>query len=568
MNTHQRLIAAAILIGIAALLPTAAWYVTGFREASRRADAAAEAAHDRLAAEVEREAARLGRRLEDLRARESERPFFHYQTLYRDPRGAAEGLSVTPSPLAAGPTDPLVRGHFQVDESGEVTLPTVSERFPELITTPDYAALCGFLTDLQSAVVMSENPGLSSTAADDERVLTLTGSEWEQIVLADSVYASITGRVDERDATVTGDLEIGRVVVRVRPLRWHTMVFASGPSLAALREVRTPAGVVLQGFGVAPDTVSEWLSGSNLSLEFMPVARTPGTAVMGLVGDTGWALSAADVREIQLAVAEGREIVHQFRRNFAMVGVAVVLAAAAVVWLLMQTDRLARQRARFAAAAAHELKTPLTSLLLHSEMLADGLGDPQHRARYAATVSEEAGRLGRVVSNMLDLARLERGALVTTPTAGDLGDAVRRNLERNRRRLEASGLRVSLDVADGTPPATFDQDAVAQIVDNLLDNAEKHTRSTPSRELGIRVSGTEDAVRVSFSDTGPGVSRSARRALFRPFDRPASAQRTAGLGLGLALARSLARAQGGDLRLESGDRPGATFVLTLPKAEN
>jgi signal transduction histidine kinase len=567
MNPHQRLIAAAILIGIAALLPTTAWYITGSREAARRADAATAAAQDRLAAEVEREAGRLGSRLEDLRTRESARPFFHYQTLYRDPRGAAEGLSVTPSPLTAGPTDPLVRGHFQIDESGEVTLPNVSERFPELTTSPDYAALCDFLTELQSGVVMTEDTVPLPATADDERVLTLTGSEWEQIALADSVYASITGRVDERETRAFGDGEIGRVVVRVRPLRWHTTIFASGPSLTALREVRTPSGVVLQGFGIASDAIADWLSGSTLSMQFLPAARTPGDAVMELVGDTGWALSASAPADLARAAAEGREIVLEFRRTFAMVAAAVVLAAAALVWLLMQTDRLARQRAHFAAAAAHELKTPLSSLLLHAEMLSEELGDPQHRSRYAATVGDEASRLSRVVSNMLDLARLERGALATTPTAGDLGEAVHRSVERSRRRLEAAGLTVRLQVPVESPRAVFDDDAVAQIVDNLLDNAEKHTRSAPSRELQVTVEDSDDTARVVFADTGPGVSRQARRTIFRPFDRPASAHRTAGLGLGLALARSLARSQGGELRLESGDGPGATFVLTLPWAK-
>jgi len=103
---------AATLIGVAVLLPTAAWYVTGSREAARRSRAIEAGAELVIRDDVESKATRLGARLDDLRRQEAIRPFFHYQTLYHDPRGAAEGLAVTPSPLASGSTDPLVWAHF------------------------------------------------------------------------------------------------------------------------------------------------------------------------------------------------------------------------------------------------------------------------------------------------------------------------------------------------------------------------------------------------------------------------------------------------------------------------
>ncbi len=138
MTLHRRVTVAAVLICVAVLLPTTAWYVTGSREAARRAAALETEAEFELRDEVQREASRLGTRLEELRRQESDRPFFHYQTLYHDPRGAAQGLSVTPSPLASGATDPLVWAHFQIDETGLVTLPTVSERSPELGSNADF----------------------------------------------------------------------------------------------------------------------------------------------------------------------------------------------------------------------------------------------------------------------------------------------------------------------------------------------------------------------------------------------------------------------------------------------
>jgi len=143
---------------------------------------------------------------------------------------------------------------------------------------------------------------------------------------------------------------------------------------------------------------------------------------------------------------------------------------------------------------------------------------------------------------------------------------VSRCVERARRRLEDAGINLEVSISSALPTALFDDDAVCQILDNLLDNAEKHTRETAERrvEIVVRVGG--DALRVEVSDNGPGIPRHQRRRLFRPFDRPADADGVPGLGLGLALARSLARAQGGELKLAGGDGPGATFVLTLPQA--
>ena len=562
MTLHRRVTVASILVSIAVLLPTAAWYVTGSREADRRASALATQAEHQLRDEVEREASRLGTRLEDLRLQESDRPFFHYQTLYHDPRGAAQGLSVTPSPLASGATDPLVWAHFQIDETGLVTLPTVSERFPELGSNADFGLFCSRLAELQNAVVMEGNALTDRTG--EERILTLTDFEWRQIQSAETVYATIRGLHEGEDAGPLETREAGKVVIRVGPLTWHTMVLGSGPTLAALREVHTPAGIVLQGFAVASQAVANWIGANPLELRFSPGPPSSPLAATSLVADTGWILDAEISGAIAPAVAEGRTIRQQFRRTFSITAAAVFLAAAAVVWILLQTDRLARQRAQFAAAAAHELKTPLAGLMLHSEMLAENLGDAASRERYAATVSSEAGRLGRVVSNMLDLSRLERGADLAHPRPGDLADFVRRFLDRTRPRLKERGIALEESIQSGLPPVVFDDDALSQILDNLLDNAEKHTRSTPDREVRVSAELHANEVQISIADNGPGIPRQQRRGLFKPFDRPDGSDGTPGLGLGLALARSLARAQGGELELAPSDGPGATFNLTLP----
>jgi signal transduction histidine kinase len=352
-------------------------------------------------------------------------------------------------------------------------------------------------------------------------------------------------------------------MIRVGEMRWHTIVLGGGPLLAALREVTTPAGVRVQGLAVTPYTLAEWL---EPGIEVGPVARDAELSVAAQLADTGWYVNADAAPAVAAAAAAGRRVVAEFRRTFFLISTAALLAAVAVVGLVAQTDRLAHQRARFAAAAAHELKTPLASLRLHAEMLAEGLGRLDRTAAYAGRIVPEVRRLGRVVTNMLDLSRLERGAPLASPAPGDPGSAVASCVERLRGALEGAGMEVRVQIDADLPRALFDHDALCQILDNLLDNAEKYSRGSPVRSVAVTAARAAAGVEVRVTDSGPGVPRRIRRTLFRPFHRPDDGDAPAGLGLGLALARSLAQAQGGDLALAETHGGGATFVLTLPAA--
>jgi signal transduction histidine kinase len=333
--------------------------------------------------------------------------------------------------------------------------------------------------------------------------------------------------------------------------------------LAALRDVTTPDGLLVQGFTIASVAVEEWL---GATVDFSPVGTEVELQTAVPIGDTDWFLKADAASSMKAARSEGRRIVNQFRRTFALSSAAALFAALAVVVLVAETDRLARQRARFAAAAAHELKTPLATLRLHGEMLSEGLGDPNRWKDYAERMVPEIHRLGRVVTNMLDLSRLERGVALAHPVAGDVGPVLRECVERLRPRLEAAGLSITLDIGTSLPQARFDRDAISQILDNLLDNAERYTRGIADRSVRIELSSNGDQIQLSVADNGPGIPRRARARLFRAFDRHTGSGGPSGLGLGLSIARSLARAQGGELAFADSEAPGACFVLTLPVA--
>jgi signal transduction histidine kinase len=197
-------------------------------------------------------------------------------------------------------------------------------------------------------------------------------------------------------------------------------------------------------------------------------------------------------------------------------------------------------------------------------MLAHQLGNPERTQLYAQQVSREADRLGRVVANMLEFTRLERGSLTVKPEPGDLGGAVRECVEQLRPALEVAGCSIKLSVAGDLPSVAFDRDAVHHIVQNLLDNAEKYSRPSSDRSVDVEVARMNGHAAVIVSDRGAGIDARVARHLFLPFERGANGDAPAGLGLGLVLVKALAEAHGGDVSWSVRSGGGTTFRVRLP----
>ena len=349
------------------------------------------------------------------------------------------------------------------------------------------------------------------------------------------------------------------VTITVSPLEWRTVPFAGVPVLVAIRQVQTPDGAFAQGFVVNRSTLTNWLAtrAGGMLAELSP-GESRGAEVA-----PGWRLTLdPNPRTLAQAGDDAGAIGRAFLIRFIGLGSVAVLAAAFVVLLVMRAEKLAGERSRFAAAAAHELRTPLAGLQLYGDLLADGLGDPAKMRDYARRMSDEASRLGRVVSNVLGFSQLERGHLSVDAQVGSLGDALRELAERAQPTLDRVGATLELDVAPDLR-ARFDRDALARIVANLIDNAEKYARGSDDRTIRLSALDRGDVVEVRVEDHGPGITDNTK--LFRPFSRGAtSSDGPAGLGLGLALSMSLARAMGGELAYKPRDGGGATFVLRLP----
>jgi len=252
-----------------------------------------------------------------------------------------------------------------------------------------------------------------------------------------------------------------------------------------------------------------------------------------------------------------------------LVGVFVIAILSGGLLLLSQARRSeaeAEQKTSFVANVSHEFKTPLTTIRLYAELLAQGrVSEASRRAEYLETIGRETQRLARLVGNVLDFSRLEQGRKKYQPEPLDAGEVVGALLATHAPRLEESGLRLKADLPSGSTPVTTDRDALEQILLNLLDNASKYAASGGEVSVSVK-SGPSGGVRIEVSDRGPGVPVAHAERIFEKFHRVDDTLTAGhgGAGLGLGIARQLARGLGGDVCYRPRAGGGASFILTLP----
>lgn len=226
--------------------------------------------------------------------------------------------------------------------------------------------------------------------------------------------------------------------------------------------------------------------------------------------------------------------------------------------------RLGALKSSFIAGVSHDLRTPLASILLMAENLQEGrVQKDEGRQRYYGLIRREADRLRRLVDDVLDFSRIERGQMPRLHVEEvALGAYVKGLHEAAAERVEAAGGTLTLTSGDLPPSAPLDAESVRRAILNLVDNALKHSGSTDIT-LGARVE-DERFLELSVSDTGMGISAADRELIFQPFQRLASGSHaTGGSGLGLAIVKEIAEAHGGDATVSERPGGGATFTLRL-----
>jgi signal transduction histidine kinase len=599
-------------------IPAGALWVRGSADVDRTIERIEKEPRDLARLAAQRLARRIGWGLEELRRTESQRPYYQYQALMHDPRGISEGIALSPSPLAEGTGDPLVDLWFQVEPDGRVSSPFFeapsgaepSGMAPPAPESPARVRAREALESLQASAPLLNRlsatpetqeavermarelaeerrvasaqaapgapagtgeektlPGLRAKVLAQAQIQSLDDSAYYQNVnsaqLARDLQRPATPSARERLATGRRVSEKSVSVV-VGTLAWKQIDRAGAPALVALRRVVTPTGAFTQGFLIARERIEASYSGGTLPARLLPGRPIGSTEARLPLEGVDWHIAVDPTPLYPIIGERGDALRRRFVSGFATATSLALLVGLLVVFQVRRAEQTAAERSRFAASAAHELRTPLASLRLYAEMLAEGLGDPARGREYARSIADEAERLGRVVSNVLGFSRIERGALTVRAVPGDLGEGVRRIVARLAPVLEAHGSRVETSIAAPLPPVAFDPDALDQILRNLLDNAGKFGARAADRTVHVSVAPAEGAVVLDVRDHGPGVPDAERRKLFRPFARSADRDAPPGLGLGLAMVQALAAAHGGRAEFVAPPEGGAQFQVRFP----
>ncbi|PYM96520.1 MAG: hypothetical protein DME04_01790 [Candidatus Rokuibacteriota bacterium] len=227
-----------------------------------------------------------------------------------------------------------------------------------------------------------------------------------------------------------------------------------------------------------------------------------------------------------------------------------------------ELEELDRAKTAFVAIASHELRTPLTSLQGFSELLAMRRLPPEEVTRLASVMWTEAKRLGRIVSDLLDLSRLERGlapALCRVPLA--LEPAIEATVDLFR--LGAATHAIAIECEPALPAVDADPDAVERVLTNLISNAIKY--SPAGSTVRVKAQALAGVVAIEVADSGRGIPAEALERVFEPYYRaPDVAGVAPGTGIGLAVVKALVEAHGGAVRVDSVPALGTRVTFVLP----
>jgi len=230
----------------------------------------------------------------------------------------------------------------------------------------------------------------------------------------------------------------------------------------------------------------------------------------------------------------------------------------------IETDRL---RSALLTSISHDLKTPLAAVLGSAETLRDLAGklSEAEKGDLLATIIDESERLNRFIANLLDMTRLESGAVMPNIALHDVSDVIGSALRRANKIL--SGHRVDVELAHDLPMVALDAVLFEQVLFNLLDNAAKYAPLNTS--VRIETWRDADAVGVQVADEGSGISQTDLEQIFDKFYRAKKADQVqAGTGLGLAISRGFVEAMSGTITASNRpDRSGAVFTIRLPIPE-
>jgi len=278
-----------------------------------------------------------------------------------------------------------------------------------------------------------------------------------------------------------------------------------------------------------------------------------------------WKLQMAPPDAARLATEERVRRRSEFLLITMMLG--TILAGIGFLFYATWKESRANQlKSDFISNVSHELKTPLSLIRMFGELLAMGkLKSPEKGKEYADIITREAERLSRLIDNVLDFARMERGPVAYEFLPGRLDEVVERSLDVYRHRLEREGFQLTTKIDSDLPETMLDENAMTLLLLNLLENAVKYGRG----EIAVYLTRQGNRLRLVVGDQGPGIPAEEHKRIFDRFYRTRQARGTnvRGSGIGLSLVKHIAEAHGGTVTVDSEPGRGAAFIVDIPLVE-
>jgi signal transduction histidine kinase len=250
----------------------------------------------------------------------------------------------------------------------------------------------------------------------------------------------------------------------------------------------------------------------------------------------------------------------------AVLGGVIVVGLLAIYHSTRNIVDFSERQSRFVSAVTHELKTPLTNIRMYIEMLEQGMArDPEREQEYFRVLEAEGARLSRLITNVLELSKLEKKHRRPNLQKGNFAEVIADVEGLMQTPLQQAGFRLETENAL-TEPFLYDREIMVQVLINLIENSVKFGQSSPAKRITLRLRPAGDHVRIEVADTGPGIPDGDVKKIFNDFYRADNAVTAAagGTGIGLALVRRFVMLLGGRVWAANNPGSGCTVAIELP----
>jgi len=318
---------------------------------------------------------------------------------------------------------------------------------------------------------------------------------------------------------------------------------------------------------VPKESIAGWIVENNLSLIIDDVTKEPrwSQKVDEATDFVTRSILGVPLRVKDKVIGAIEVLNKKGARSFSEDDLSTLTTLAAQAAVAIENARLFQQSDQI-ADVVHELRTPLTSIVGYSKLLLTSHLDQSTHNEFLTIINREATRLGDMVNDFLDLARLESGRARLAYELVDMRKVIDDTVTVIQPQAKERGLELLLDVPSELPPITGDEKRMKQVMLNLASNAVKYNRE--GGQVRIAASADEETIRIEVKDTGRGIRPEDMDKLFDKFRRIEETEDTVkGTGLGLPITKQLVEAHEGQMDVTSEWGVGSTFAFTLPIAK-